>query len=521
MPPRIDQIGRTVSVAARRAPGRVAFKDRRGGQRTYGEVESRTNKLANALLGAGLTKGDRVATWLTDSVEYLELYIAVAKAGLCMVPINTLYTASEATFMLDDAQARALFFDAATAGAAAEALAQVDVRTTVAVGAGAGPAVHEFETFLGEGADGAPPPPGEDDVLMIGYTSGTTGHPKGALLTHRAIKNIARMNSVSYRQPQHAVCLYSGSMSFVATIAGWVGTFLWLGGTIVVMGPWELDELFDTVEREQATFVYVPSPRVREFALAAEARPTSLSTLTGILHSASKVERADLEFLAKAVDGRLVEGLGMTENSGGLVTATTREEMRGNAETDDIFASVGRPAVDCEIMLSGPHGEELPWDGKTIGELCFRTPALLDGYWGNPEATAAAFTEGWWHSGDLGMIDPAGYVYVVDRRNDLIVSGGMNVYPSEVERVISEMPEVREVKVVGAPHERWGQTVVACVITAPGETLTEDDVIAHCKKRMASFKKPTTVLFMEDLPRTASQKVKTGELRNMVRNRLA
>lgn len=520
MPQGIDQIGRLISVAARSTPNRVAFKNRAGVQRTYAEVEERGNRLANALLGSGLEKGDRVASWLTDSIEYLELYVAAAKAGVCLVPINARYTANEASYMLGDCEAKAILFDSMTAGAAAEALEDVPVRTKVAVGDQREIDAVGFEEFLAPGSSAAPLGPDENDVLLIGYTSGTTGHPKGALLTHRSIKNIARMNAVSYRQPQHPVCVYSGSMSFVATIAGWVGTFLFLGGTIVVVGPWETDDLLETVKRERATFTYAPSPRVREVALAAEQYPDLLSTVTCLLHSASKVSRDDLQLLAEAVDGRLVEGLGMTENSGGLVTATTREEMLGHSEADDVFASVGRATVDCEIKLVEPTGEELPWDGETIGELCFRTPALLDGYWRNEKANAAALSDGWWHSGDLATIDRFGYVYVVDRRSDLIVSGGMNVYPSEVERVISEMPEVQEVKVVGAPHERWGQTVVACLVPSSGRTVTEEDVVAHCRKRMASFKKPTAVIIMESLPRTPSQKVRTGALREIVRKAL-
>jgi acyl-CoA synthetase (AMP-forming)/AMP-acid ligase II len=220
--------------------------------------------------------------------------------------------------------------------------------------------------------------------------------------------------------------------------------------------------------------------------------------------------------MAEAIGDRLVEGLGMTENSGGLVTATTREDYQPSCEARDLVASVGRPVPDASIRILDAEGQPVPNDGETVGEIVMTTPALLRGYWQNPTATADALRDGWYHSGDLGSIDPAGYVYVSDRRTDLIVSGGMNVYPSEVEQAIISHDGVRDVAVVGALHERWGQTVVAVVVRETGSTLTADDVIEHARTQIASYKKPTRVVFVDELPLTTSLKVKRHEVRRLV-----
>jgi acyl-CoA synthetase (AMP-forming)/AMP-acid ligase II len=182
----------------------------------------------------------------------------------------------------------------------------------------------------------------------------------------------------------------------------------------------------------------------------------------------------------------------------------------------DVFESVGRAVADAVVDVVDPDGNPLPHDGTSVGELIIRSAALMDGYWDNPDATARALRDGWYFSGDLGCMDPAGYVYVSDRRDDLIVSGGINVYPSEVENVLAGCPGVRDCAVVGAPHAKWGMTVVAVVVRESGSGLTEEAVIDYCRQRMASYKKPTRVVFVEELPRTVSQKVRRRQLREML-----
>lgn len=512
----LEHIGRLVTLGARRTPDAPALRMRGGVTRTYSELETRTNRLANGLLGTGLRPGDRLAAWMEDSVEYGEVILAAAKAGIVLVPVNALLTGREADHILVDSDVRGLVFSGGLADRV-EALNGAR-RCPVILTTGPSPVLGagDLEEVLARGADRAPTPPGDDDVLLIAYTSGTTGTPKGAMLSHRSVKHIARINAMGYGLPMHGHAAFTSSMSFVATVTSFVVSHLLVGGCTTVMGKWDLDTLLDFVEAERCTFIYLPTPLLAGFAEAAARRPAAWRTLRTVLHAASKADPKDLAALADVIGERLVEGWGMTENSGGLVTVTGPADMRGEHQAMELFASVGRPAADCAVRLVDGNGEEAAHDGTAVGELVVQSPALMAGYWRNPTATSAVLQDSWYHTGDLGSIDPAGYVYVSDRRSDLIVSGGLNVYPSEVELAISEHPDVVECAVVGVAHPRWGQTVAAAVVVREGASLTEDDIVTFTRKRVASYKKPTTVRFVDTLPRTASNKV----MRRLLKERI-
>ena len=514
-------VGDLVRVGARRSPDRVAVRMRGGAAVSYAELDRRTDRLANGLLGNGLQAGDRIAAWMEDRIEYIELYLAAAKTGLVVVPINARFLASEAIHQLTDSGAAALVWTGGLSERIAglgDALAEL---LLVSVDADDARSAHRYEDLVAGGAESAPVPPQPDDLFIIGYTSGTTGAPKGAMLTHRNVLALARMNAVSYHLGPYGVAALTGSMSFVATVPAHIFTHFYVGGTVVIMGSWDVESLLATIASERVTFTYVPSPLIADFTACAAADRASWASLGTILHSASRGKPDELRALCEVVGDRFVEGLGMTENSGGLVTATTREDATGESAALDVFASAGRATVETLVEIVGEDGSPLPHDGTSIGEIVARSPAMTAGYWNLPEATAAAFSDGWYRSGDLGAIDPAGYLYVSDRRTDLIVSGGMNVYPSEVEHCLMGISGVAEVAVVGVPHERWGRTVVAAVVRAPGARLTASDVIAHAAARLAGYKKPTAVVFFESLPRTASLKVRRGSVRELVIERLA
>jgi acyl-CoA synthetase (AMP-forming)/AMP-acid ligase II len=518
----VRTVGDLVARAAAQFPDRVAVRVRDGAEVTYGALDDRTDRLANALLGTGLRAGDRVAAWMADRIELVELYVAAAKAGLVVAPINARLAPPEAAYQLGDSGARMLVYSDDMAGSVdridAEALAGVQ---TVVVGTDELGASHRWERLVGDGAPGRPPAPDPDALFILGYTSGTTGRPKGAMLTHRSVLAIARLNASSFRLPPHATIALTGSMSFVAVVPAHVLCTLYLAGTVVIMGRWAADELLDVIKRDRVTLTYVPSPLLDDVTTALAADPAALTSLGSMLHSASKAAPEKLEALHAVIGGRLVEGWGMTENSGGLMTVTTAGDYLGARAGSTIFGSVGRSAIETAVRVVDGDQQPLPWDGETVGELCFSSPALMAGYWQQPDATREVLRDGWFRSGDLGAIDPDGYVRIAERRTDLIVSGGANVYPSEVERCISELPEVREVAVIGVPHVRWGQTVLAVVVPVAGAELTEADVVDHCRAQLAGFKKPSRVLFVDELPRTAGLKIARADLREQVLAQLA
>lgn len=508
-----DLIGHMVAQTAQLYPDRLAIKARSGLTRTYADFDERTNRLANALVGRGLRKGDRVAAWLDTSPQYIELYIALAKAGLVLVPVNALFTEHEAAYQLEDSGASALFHLDRMSEPARRLQERFDLTLLVPIGewdASDGP----YEELLGGGSPELPPRPDENDLYVISYTSGTTGRPKGAMVTHRTLTNTCRILAHSYRTPLGSVCVYHANMSFVATVLALIIGHLFVRGTIVLTGPGVTpEEVIDIIGEEGGTFTFLATPWIEPMTRAVAAKPEKCEQVRAFLHSASKASPEVMRRWADVIGHRYMEVWGMTEASGCAFTVTTADEMTLGNDAMDFFASVGRPAIEVAIRIVDEEGRDLPHDGVTVGELVVQSPSLVVGYWNRPEATAAAFRDGWFYTGDLGCIDPSGYIYVTERRTDLIVSGGMNIYPSELEHVLLEMDGVREAAVIGVPHQRWGQTPLAYVVPEHGAALTEDAVLGHCTEFLARYKRPSKVKFIDELPRNASQKVLKRVLR--------
>lgn len=512
----MDQIGRVLVRGASQHPERVLLKTTDGLSRTYAEFDERTTRLANALLESGFAPGDRIAAWSGTCPQYLEVYLAIAKAGLVLVPVNALFTEHEAAYQLEDSAAVALFCESAKLDKARTLAEEKGLRLLPVLGDWHD-GESEYEQFLASGAATLPPEPDENDLFVISYTSGTTGRPKGAMVTHRSLKNTARNHSHSYRTPQGSVCLYYSNMSFVATVLGLLISHIFVRGTIVMMmdvdGP---EAVMDAIGREQITFTFVPTPWIPAMTELAKQSPEKWEQVRTFVHSTSKAPPAQMRRWAEVVGHRYLEGWGMTEGSGSLFTVTDVDSVVKGSDADDFFASAGRAAIDCGVRVVDENGDEVPHDGVSVGELVVSSPALVVGYWNRESATASSFRDGWFYSGDLGAMDADGFVYVTERRSDLIVSGGMNVYPSEVEACIAEMQGVADVAVVGGPHERWGQTPVAFIVRDSDAALDEQHIEDHCTRYLARYKRPTSIRFVRELPRNASQKI----LRHVLRKQL-
>jgi fatty-acyl-CoA synthase len=478
---------------------------------TYGELFGRAMRAAHALTVRGLEFGDRVACWTDDSVVGIEAYLACALAGLVVVPLNASHTPTEVASVVRDTEPGALVWSGRMDGAVEELRDAGELDGCLLARTGtddhAGSAVLDSVSWTQLTGSGRGDPPrvvlAEDALLAIGHTSGTTGTPKGALITHGSAAAIARQHELAYRLQPRSTLALTGSLSFVSVVPAHVLPHLVLGGRILMLGRWDVASLLDRIERQRATFTYLPSPVLRDFAEQVERRPRRIDSLHSLLHSASKAPPGHLLELVRVSGTRLVEGWGMTENSGGLMTATTVADLEQALTDPGILGTVGRPLPGYDVRVDGD-------------ELLVRGPGLVRGYWRRPEDTTAAFCDGWFRTGDIGQVDEAGRVTVVERRTDLIVSGGMNVYPAEVEQAIESLDDVVECAVVGAPHERWGQTVVAAVVRRPGSQLSSEDVVAACRRQLASYKKPTEVVFLTALPRNAALKVSRAEVRRRV-----
>lgn len=501
-------IGSAVRLGALNTPSKPAIRMLDGDGLTYAQLNENTDRLANAMIGSGARIGDRIGIWMDNDVRYLEIYLACVKAGLVVVQLNVRHTSHEAQYQLENAGVVGLFFDDSSAGRV-DALPGSDAfRFTVTTGADRVAGATSYPAFREYGHAGAPdhePAPG--DLAVLAYTSGTTGFPKGARLTHRSLRAIGQTNALANRYALGSTQLFALSLSFSAGIPAHVLPHLMVGGTTILMPGFDTPRLVDAIDREHATFTILPSPPIVEFCQAVSERPgPRLPSLVSLLHGTAKAPEEHLELLVDTIGPRLVEGWGMTENSGGLLAATTAQDYV--ERRPGIFGSTGRPVPDTIVRLLDGGGEEVPHDGSTVGQLVVRSRALADGYWNNDEATARSFQDGWYHTGDLGTVDPEGYIQILDRRTDLIISGGMNVYPSELERVILQMGGVRECAIIGVPHERWGQTPVAYVVCAlAGQVPTEAEIAGYCREHLAGYKQPSQVMIVDSLPRNASGKV--------------
>lgn len=515
--PGVAAIGAQVHLGALRTPNKSAIELLGGARRTYGDLDERSNRLAQALLAQGLGKGARVAIWLNNCLEYIDTYLACAKAGLVVVQINVRHKPSEARFQLENSEARVLIFG----DELAEYVDQLGLEGEIIlinIGKGRINRSLRFEEFLSSGANIMPADPDDDDLLVIGYTSGTTGFPKGAELTHRSVKTLGQTNAITNRYALASKQIFGLSLSFTAGIPAHVLTHLFVGGTTILLEEWDTEKLVDAIHHHHATFIILPSPPILDFCELVDRNPARIESLIAVLHSSSKAPPEHLERLVGTIGPRLVEGWGMTENSGGLLSATVASDYTN--QRPHIFESTGVAAPDAVIRLLDEEENVLPHDGETVGQLVAHSASLARGYWKNPEASARSFRDGWYHTGDLGRIDPEGYVYIIDRRPDLILSGGMNVYPSELERVISSLPGVIECAVVAAPHVKWGQTPVAFVVVKD-VTITSDHVLEYCGRELANYKKPSEIRIVAELPHNTSGKILKHELRDKLNAEVA
>lgn len=485
-----------------------------GKEVSYRELNERSDRLAAAAIAQGLRPGDRLGCWMTTSIAYVETYLAAAKAGLVIVPINERYTVAEATHIVEDAGVRALFFTADKADQAAELPLPSDA-WRVCAGAQAPRGLVALEDLYASGGHAARPVVRPHDAFGIVYTSGTTGVPKGATLTHESVMASNRACAVSYRLMPRGTAIYGASMSFTGTVLGQIFAHLYTCSTVVMTGTSEPEVILRAIQDRNATFAGMPPPLVPEFADALARSNSRLPSLRSLLQSGGKVPLGAVAQLNELLNGRLVLAWGMTEISGGAAAASTEADMRAALQGHDrLLSTVGRPVPGC-IVESVPDREA---DDEGVHELRIRTDGLMDGYWNRPDDTARAIRDGWYYSGDLGQIDEDGYVSIVERRTDLIVSGGANVYPSEIERVLAELPAVERSAVVGVPHDRWGQSVTAVIKVRSGWRLDSNEVLEHCRTRLAGYKKPTAVLFADEIPATVGGKVQRARVRALARS---
>lgn len=513
-----SSIGALLAAACRRFHDRPAVA--RGSQtRTYGELLSRGARIANGLRGAGLAPGTPVAAMLEDRVSALEVYVGAAFGGYPVIHVNDRLAAPEVAHILADSGARAMFHTDGRSEVVAASGARDATDLLVTIGAERPDGAHGFDDFVETGSsrlDVAERGPG--DLAIVGYTSGTTGVPKGAMISQRALTDCVKLMPSMFRISSYGRCAFTGTLSFVSAIWGVILPHLYTGGKVTFLHPYTPESWIDFLEADRSTFTYTPTPLIPAFAAELRGRPAALDWLESVIHSGSPVPRAHAQELVDVIGERYIEVWGMTEGVAPF-SATTRDDWRTAGEVapglaQDIYASAGRAFPTATIRVIGKDGTPVPAGQE--GELTVEADLRFDGYLGDPAKTAASIGPYGFRTGDLGRLDEAGYVYVTGRAGDLIISGGMNVYPAEVEAVLATLPGVAECAVLGLPDDRWGEAVTAAVVAAPGAQLSEEAVITHVRERIASYKRPQRVRFVAALPRNASMKVRKDVLREQL-----
>jgi fatty-acyl-CoA synthase len=514
---RLLTIADAVATHARLSPDKIGARDSRRAIR-YSEWDQRASGLAAGLLAMGLRAGDRVGLLAYNCLEWMEIYVALARAGLVAVPINFRLTGPEIAYILGHAEVGAVIAGAEFCEALDGIRGEVQLPKGRHVVLGQSPAgdwLAYEEVIAGQPGPHAFAPVRPQDTCALMYTSGTTGRPKGAIRSHEGSSLIALATALEMGFTRddtallvmplcHANSLYFGT------------TFIHLGATCVVDDSRSFDpeRLVATLAQEKVTFTsLVPTHYIMVLALPDEVKRRYDVGSVGKLMISSAPARADTKraILEYFRNGKLHELYGSTEH--GWVTL-----LRPHEQIDKL-GSVGREwAGSGAIRLLDEDGNEVP-DGE-VGELYSRTAYVFDGYWKNPEKTAEAFRGDWCTVGDMARRDPDGYIWLVDRKSNMVISGGENVYPSEVEGVLGSHPKVKDVAVIGVPHDKWGEAVQAVVVLHDGESATAEELRAWCRQRLAGFKCPTSVLFIADadMPRTATGKILHRVLRQRVLN---
>ena len=499
-------------------PGKVAMKEFETGKScTFAELKERAIKIGSALFALGAKKGDRVGIMSQNSFEYMELTLAVSAAGFIFVPVNFRLAGREMAGVLSDAEPCALFVDEQYVATAQEIKGQIpSVREWVHIGPNTKrpEGWHGYDDVIASaGLDGWKEPVFDDDLAQLMYTSGTTGAPKGVMQTHLNMYHCGRTCAFNNRVETDDIGFTICPMYHVTASTSFFGPF-YRGASSVLFQKFDPENLFKAAHEDKIVAGMLATPMVRMLldAWPAVKDTYDISSMNKLWFAGAGIIPSVYKQFIDTFGCILGEHHGTTETTG--VTANLSVRDIGRELTDDnlrILESCGRDAYDCEVRIVDDNDNPVAPPGE--GEMKVRGLGTSVGYWRKEEQTKKAFRNGWFYTEDICHIDAKGYVYIIDRKKDMIITGGENVYPAEIEKVINEHPAVRESSAIGVPHPVWGEAIAAIVVLNDGFALDGPALIQYCKGKIAGYKVPKIVHFIPEMPRNPAGKISKPELR--------
>lgn len=483
------------------------YGDRR---QTWAQFQERVSRLAGAFAQLGVERGDRVAILALNSDRYLEYFYGIAWAGAASNPVNIRLAPPEIAYTLEDSRSRVLFVDDAFSQMlpALKPLLKT-VAHIVFIGDGACPeGCIEYEKLLAQTAPVPDVNAGGSDLAGLFYTGGTTGKSKGVMLSHDNIVYNALNVLPALGYDDTAIYLHAAPMFHLADMANTFALTM-AGGTHVMVPRFDVDAVLDAMVKHRVTHSILVPTMVNLLVNSERINGCDLSSFRRLMYGASPMPEAVLRKAMDLLPGvQFAQGYGQTEAAPVITFLEPRFHVKGGSK----LTSAGRPAYGVEVMIVDSEDRELP--RGQVGEICARGMNVMMGYWGLNEQTEQTLRGGWLHTGDLGFMDDEGFVFIVDRAKDMIISGGENVFSVEVEGAIYEHSGVQECAVIGVPSEQWGEAVHAVVVPKPGVTLTEEQILTHCRERIAGYKLPRSVTVRgEPLPVSGAGKILKTQLR--------
>jgi long-chain acyl-CoA synthetase len=475
---------------------------------TYAEIDDLSGRVAASLERLGLQTGDKVALHLPNTPEFVIAYFGVLKAGMTVVPLNPLLTAPEIVYHLSDSNARMILTIDEFAKAAIEGAEQAGNVLTYVVSTSGGrerQGASPFDDLLAINSTGDVCATSADDTAVLLYTSGTTGRPKGAELTHFQLYMNCTTAGDLFGVQSDDVLLGVLPLFHVFGLSSVLNLTVRYGATLVLIARFDAGEVISTIESQRCT-VFAGVPTMYVALLQQDTAERDMSSLRAAISGGASIPGEVLRGFEEQFNGvAVLEGYGLSETASTATFNVSVDQRK--------VMSIGRPIWGVEVRVRDQDGHEMGSGPHQVGEIVIRGHNVMKGYYQRPDATAQAIRDGWFHTGDLGYRDDDGYFFIVDRLKDLIIRGGYNVYPREVEEVLYQHPAVVEAAVVGRPDDRLGEVVVAFVVLRPDLPASHDELVEHCKSRLAAYKYPRNIHFRAALPKGPSGKILKRELR--------